>query len=44
MVENNTTALLTAGANSQLYWIIEHEDLNWAPGLLKEETKSDFIV
>ena len=28
----------------ELYWIIEHDELCWAPGEKKEETKTDFIV
>jgi hypothetical protein len=31
-------------ADRQLYWIIEHDELCWAPGEKKEETKQDYIV
>ena len=35
---------LASNQDNDLYWIIEHDELCWAPGKKTEETKTDFIV
>jgi hypothetical protein len=38
MVENSIISLITNRKERELYWIIEHEELCWAPGEKKDET------
>jgi len=30
--------------DAELFWIVEHDELCWAPGEKKEESKKDIIV
>ena len=45
MVDNQQNKYsLGASGEKELFWIIEHDELCWAPGEKKEENKNEIIV